>query len=58
MGGECPVVTPPEQQAEAEEGTRCRAPALPAGDLRDLETLAGFATQRTGGGFHSFQCPH
>lgn len=45
--GECPVVTPPEQRAEAEEGTRCRAQALPAGDLGDLETLAGSATQRT-----------
>lgn len=37
----------PEQRADAEEGTRCGAQALPAGDLGDLETLAGSATQRT-----------
>ena len=31
---------------------------FPQGISGDLETLAGFATQRTGGGFHSFHCPH
>ena len=46
MRPECPVLTPPEQRAEAEEGTHCGAPALPAGRLGDLET-GRVSTQRT-----------